>query len=46
MEDGVLRQIGTPEEIWESEILRRVFGVSVERIKTQDGWRYFYGSDN
>lgn len=41
--DGTLRQTGSPEEIFSAGILDEVFGVSVRRVRTEDGWQYYCG---
>ena len=38
---GELCCAGTPEEVFCSGALDRVFGVSVKRIWTEDGWHYY-----
>lgn len=40
--EGRVRQLGTPEELFESRALEEVMGVSLGRVETEDGWRYFY----
>lgn len=40
--EGRVRQIGTPEEVYRSGSLEEVMGVSLNRIKTENGWRYYY----
>lgn len=42
LEEGVLRQVGTAEEVFVSGVLDRVFGVAVKRIRTDRGWQYYY----
>jgi iron complex transport system ATP-binding protein len=39
---GHLRQLGTPEAVYQSEILPQVFGISVGRVETDNGIRYYY----
>ena len=39
--EGVLRRTGTPEEILDCGVLERSFHVAVERVRTEDGWRYY-----
>ena len=41
MEDGVLAAEGTPEEIWKSGCVDRVFGVTLCRVKTPNGYHYY-----
>lgn len=40
--DGGVAQQGTPEEIYQSGVLDRVFGVALRRMHTADGWQYYY----
>lgn len=40
--EGRVRQIGTPEELFEGCALKEVMGVTLGRVETEDGWRYFY----
>ena len=40
--DGKVCQLGTPEELFEGRALEEVMGVSLGRVETEDGWRYFY----
>ena len=39
--DGKLRQLGTPEEVFGSGELDRAFGVTVRRVRTENGWLYY-----
>ena len=39
---GRVRQLGTPEELFEGCALEEVMGVTLGRVETEDGWRYFY----
>lgn len=39
--DGTLRQIGTPEEIFNGGELDQTFGVTVRRVWTESGWLYY-----
>lgn len=41
LEQGQLAQIGTPEEVFESGVLDRVFDVRVCRVETEDGFHYY-----
>ena len=38
---GRLAGLGRPEELFASGALDRVFGVSVRRVKTPEGWQYY-----
>ena len=40
--EGRVRQIGTPEELFESRALEEVMGAALGRVETADGPRYFY----
>lgn len=44
MEEGRLLQVGTPEEIFQSGQLDRVFGIEVYQVNTTHGVRYYYTS--
>ena len=39
--NGSLRQVGTPEEVFNGGELDRVFGVAVRRVRTESGWLYY-----
>ena len=41
MEEGRALCQGPPEEIFNSGVLDRVFGVKVRRTGTEDGWQYY-----
>lgn len=43
LDGGVLAGLGTPEEVFQSGLLDRVFGVAVRRMETPGGWQYYYG---
>ena len=40
--EGLICQEGVPEELYASRALERVMGVSMGRVETEKGWRYFY----
>ncbi len=40
MADGVVAKCGTPDEVYESGVLQKVFGVEIERFRTKSGWHY------
>ncbi|MCI9672066.1 MAG: ABC transporter ATP-binding protein [Lawsonibacter sp.] len=40
--DGRVCHLGTPEELYRGEALEQVMGVTLGRVETGDGWRYFY----
>lgn len=42
MERGKAVCAGKPEEVFQSGLLDGVFGVSVRRVETPGGWRYYY----
>ena len=39
---GRLLMAGETEEVFESGILNEVFGVTLRRLQTEHGWRYYY----
>ena len=41
MEKGSIAAKGTPEELFASGIVDRVFRIRLERTKTEDGWQYY-----
>ena len=41
MENGTIAAEGTPEEIWTSGCIDRVFGVTLCRVETPNGYHYF-----
>ena len=42
MEGGRVCRLGTPEALYQGKELERVMGVSIDRVETEAGWRYFY----
>lgn len=42
MSEGRVICQGCPEEVFVSGFLDRIFGVAVERVWTEQGWRYYY----
>lgn len=42
LHDSRVCQMGTPEELYRDETLEAVMGVSLGRVETEKGWRYFY----
>lgn len=40
--EGRLQALDTPEAVFQSGILDRVFGISLRRIETAQGWQYYY----
>ncbi|MBR3949689.1 MAG: ABC transporter ATP-binding protein, partial [Oscillospiraceae bacterium] len=40
---GTVLAQGTAEEVYQSGCLNRAFGVTVSRIETEQGWKYYYG---
>jgi len=42
LDEGQIRAVGTPEELFESGIVRDVFGAEVRRVETTQGYRYYY----
>lgn len=41
LQDGRLVQTGTPEEIYDSGVLERVFAIRQGRTRTERDWRYY-----
>lgn len=41
MQDGEIVAVDTPEGIYESGVVEKVFGVAIKRIETQDGFVYY-----
>lgn len=41
LEQGTIAAHGTPDEVFSSGTLGRVFGVEVRRVQTEDGWKYY-----
>jgi len=41
MENGRIVMQGSPESVWSCGCLDRVFGVSIRRMQTPDGWQYY-----
>ena len=37
---------GTPEEVYLSGNLEGAFGVEVQRVQTQQGWKYYFSAKN
>ena len=42
MNQGRVVTAGTPEAVFETGALDRVFGVKIGRIQTEQGWHYYY----
>ena len=42
LDGGNVKAAGTPEEIFQSGVLEDVFGIKISRLKTEQGWRYYY----
>ena len=42
LKKGAVAAAGTPEEVWEKDCLKDIFGVEVRRAQTTDGWKYYY----
>ena len=43
MDAGTILTQGSPEEVFQSGCLSQAFGVMVNRIQTEQGWKYYYG---
>jgi iron complex transport system ATP-binding protein len=33
--------VGTPEAVFQSGVVDQVFGITLRRFQTQQGWRYY-----
>lgn len=44
MQDGRIVSCGDAQTVYDSGCLDEVFGISVERYETADGWQYYYRS--
>jgi iron complex transport system ATP-binding protein len=44
MEQGEVRQVGTPEEVYRSGVLEQVFRVKVRAVETEKGKQYLFFS--
>ena len=43
--DGHLQALDRPEAVYASGILSKIFGVSLSRTQTGQGWQYYYDYD-
>ena len=34
---------GTPDELFASGVMDTVFGITLLRVQTEQGWQYYYG---
>lgn len=41
MSEGAVMENGSPEQVFESGVLNKVFGVNIKRMETEDGWQYY-----
>lgn len=41
MNEGEIAAQGTPEEIFASAMVDRIFNIKLDRVKTDSGWRYY-----
>jgi iron complex transport system ATP-binding protein len=41
MQNGSLVELGTPETVYGSHVIQRVFGIGLGRWETERGWRYY-----
>ena len=41
LSQGRVVQAGTPEQIYSSKVLEKVMGVTIRRVETEAGWRYY-----
>ena len=42
LDGGRVQFVGTPEDLYQSGVIRRVFGVNLRRVETDSGFRYYY----
>ena len=42
LSNGALVQSGSPEAVFSSGILTKVFGVEIKRVRTEEGWQYYF----
>lgn len=42
LQKGGLVKIGTPDEVFESGVMDKVFDVHVRRVSVENGWHYYY----
>ncbi len=42
LDGGRLQAVGSPEELYSHGVLNRTFSVTLRRVETQAGWRYYY----
>lgn len=45
LENGQVQTAGTPEEVFQSGVLDRVFQLKIRRVLTEEGWQYYYISE-
>lgn len=45
MKDGQVVHQGSPEDVYASGCMNKVFGIEVNRIRTPDGWQYYYKNE-
>ncbi len=45
MDKGKLAQFGTPEEVFLDTQLDRIFGITLCRFQTTNGWKYYYDTN-
>ena len=45
MQDGRLRMLGSPDEVFESGAVDEVFGVRLRRVDTPDGPQYYFAQE-
>ena len=43
LDRGRLEMTGTPEEVFSSGVLERVFQARLRRMETESGWQYYFG---
>ncbi len=46
LKNGEIKGCGTSQQIFESGVLNEVFGLTIKRVQTEDGWQYYFTSDD
>lgn len=44
LKNGEIKGCGTSQQIFESGVLNDVFGLTIKRVQTEDGWQYYFTS--
>lgn len=43
LHNGGVQMCGTPDELFASGVMDTVFGITLLRVQTEQGWQYYYG---